>query len=89
MQWNEPCLMQYEFRFGVEQHPATARLGFPRPDDVDHGGWTCSFQIEGLEDGLVRRARGVDGLQALTIASMTIRGSLDRLESVVSNREPL
>ena len=80
MPWDEPCLVQYEFRHGVKERPAIARLGFPRLDEKHPGEWICSFQIEGLEDGQVRRARGNDGLLALTIASAAIRAITGSLE---------
>ena len=82
MSWDEPCLVQYEFRYGVKERPAVARLGFPRPDEARSGEWICSFQIEGLKDDKVRRARSNDGLQSLTIASMAIRASLDRVKII-------
>ena len=82
MLWNERSLLEYEFRFGVKQRPAIARLGFPQPDETHRGEWVCSFQIEGLKDSQIRRARGEDGLQALTIASMAVRASLDRLRGI-------
>jgi|GEM_PF-2860434 len=82
MSWDEPCLMQYEFRYGVKERPAVARLGFPRPDAARPGDWICSFQIEGLKDDKIRKARSDDGLHALTIASMAIRASLDRLRTI-------
>ena len=84
MEWKEPCLVQYEFRFGAKQRTAVARLGFPRPDEKYPDVWVCSFQIQGLKDGRVRGARGADGLQSLTIAASVIRKSLDRLK-IVSN----
>lgn len=88
MEWNEPCLVQYEFRFGAKQRPAVARLGFPRPDEKDTDVWVCSFQIQGLKDGRVRAARGGDGLQSLTIAASVIRKSLDRLRNISADVIP-
>jgi len=82
MPWDEPCLVQYQFRYGAKEWPAVARLGFPQPDEAHPGEWICSFQIEGHKDGQVRRARGNDGLLALTIASAAIRASLDRLRKI-------
>jgi hypothetical protein len=80
--WDEPCLLQYDFRVGAKQHAAIARLGFPRPDQAHPKEWICSFQIQGLKDDRIRRARGADGVQALTIASMAIRARLDRLRTI-------
>jgi len=88
MKWNEPYLMRYPFRFGAEGSPAEARLGFPQADAEDPGYWVCSFQLYGLEDNRIRRARAPDGLLALLIASGAIRRSLDRLERVSSDAEP-
>lgn len=84
MEWNEPSLVQYEFRFGAKQRPALARLGFPRLREGDRE-WSCAFQIQGLKDSRIRLARGEDGLQALTIAASVIRKSLDRLKLVSSD----
>jgi len=86
-QWSEPLLIEYPFRFGAKQRPALARLGFPRLREGDRE-WSCAFQVEGLKEGRIRLARGVDGLQALTIASMVIRQSLGRLKTIVSDRAP-
>lgn len=82
MKWDEPCLLQYEFRVGVKQRAAIARLGFPKPDQAHPREWICSFQIQGLKDDRIHRARGADGVQALTIASMAIRARLDRLKTI-------
>jgi hypothetical protein len=87
MTWSEPALVEYPFRFGAKQRSAMARLGFPRLREGDSE-WSCAFQIEGWKDDRVRLARGVDGLQALTIASTVIRKSLDRLKDVVSDVTP-
>lgn len=88
MEWSEPSLVEYEFRFGVKQRAAVARLGFPRLDEVHRDEWVCSFQIDGLKDNRIRAARGTDGLLALTIAASAIRKSLDRLKSVSSDVVP-
>jgi len=88
MPWDEPCLVQYEFRYGVKERPAVARLGFPRPDDEHPGEWVCSFQIQGLRDDQIRRARADDGFNALTIAGTAIRTSLDRMKTISSDEMP-
>ena len=82
MEWSEPSLVEYEFRFGTKNQSALARLGVPRPDEAHPGEWVCAFQIRGLKDGKIRLARGGDGLQAVTIASNVIRKWLDRLKIV-------
>jgi hypothetical protein len=86
MKWNEPSLVEYAFRFGAKQHPGLARLGFPRLRQGDRE-WSCAFQICGVEDSRIRLARGVDGFQALTIATSVVRKSLDQLKPVGSNGE--
>lgn len=86
--WSEPILVQYEFRYGVKQREAVARLGFPRLDESNPGEWICPFQIQGLKDDLLRWARSNDGLLSLTIASSFIRRSLDRLKDVNSDVVP-
>ena len=87
MEWNEPSLIEYEFRFGVKRRPALARLGFPRLREGDRE-WSCAFQIEGLKESKIRLARGEDELQALTIASSVVRKSLDRLKMIETDAEP-
>jgi hypothetical protein len=87
VKWSEPSLVEYEFRFGVKQRPGLARLGFPRLREGDRE-WSCAFETHGLKDNRIRLARGVDGLQALTIASTVIRKSLDRLKSISSDVVP-
>jgi hypothetical protein len=86
MEWSEPSLVEYEFRFGARRRSAVARLGFPRLRDGDRE-WSCAFQIDGLKDNRIRLARGVDGFQALVIANAVIRRSLDRLNPVGLNGE--
>jgi hypothetical protein len=86
MKWNEPSLVEYAFRFGAKRRAAVARLGFPRLRTGDRE-WSCAFQIYGLQDNRIRLARGVDGFQALTIATGVIRKSLDRLKPVGRNGE--
>jgi len=87
MEWSEPCLMTYEFRFGAKQRVGKARLGFPRVREGDSE-WSCAFQIQGLKDDKIRLARADDGLDALVIANSAIRRSLDRLKNVVSDVAP-
>lgn len=87
MPWNERALVEYEFHYGTRQRKAVGRLGFPERDKAYEGEWVCSFQIEGLKDSRVHRARGADGLQALTIATMAVRSSLDRLRMITVDKE--
>jgi hypothetical protein len=81
VEWSEPSLIEYEFKFGAKRRTGIARLGFPRLREGDRE-WSCACQIEGLKDGEIRLVRGADGLQALTIASSFIRKVLDRLKIV-------
>lgn len=81
MEWSEPSLIEYKFKFGAKRHAGIARLGFPRLREGDRE-WSCACQIQGLKDGKIILVRGSDGLQALTIASAYIRKSLDRLKIV-------
>ena len=87
MEWSEPALIEYKFRFGAKRRQALARLGFPRVRKGDRE-WSCAFQIQGLKEGRIRLARGVDGLQALTIASSVIRSSLDQLKMIETDLDP-
>lgn len=57
------------------QQLVEVRIGRPRPgvaaDDptaMAHGDYVCEFQIEGIGTGGVRRACGVDAMQALVLA---------------------
>lgn len=86
MEWSEPSLVEYAFRFGAKRRAAVARLGFPSLRAGDHE-WSCAFQIHGVEGSRIHLARGVDGFQALTIATSAIRKSLDRLKPVGLNGE--
>lgn len=45
----------------------TALIAQPYPVD-DGGSWFCPVRIEGLGDGKVRRAGGVDAVQAIHLA---------------------
>ncbi|GIJ42583.1 DUF6968 family protein [Micromonospora andamanensis] len=49
------------------------RFGRPHPDPLPGGDWRCPFQIEGLADGAVDAAYGVDSLQALLLAVYSVR----------------
>lgn len=87
MEWSEPSLVEYEFKFGAKRHAGIARLGFPRLREGDRE-WSCACQIQGLKDGKILLVRGADGLQALTIAGDYIRRSLDRLKIVGADVVP-
>ncbi|MGQ0559289.1 MAG: DUF6968 family protein [Sphingosinicella sp.] len=61
--------------FYIDGRPAvTVRIGRPRPWPRDDGDADseCPYQIEGLGSGRVRRACGVDHIQALWLASQTV-----------------
>ena len=62
-----------------------ARLGFPQADAEHPGEWVCSFQLYGLKDSQIFRARAPDGLLALLIASGAIRNSLSGLKRLSSD----
>jgi hypothetical protein len=81
VEWSEPLLVEFEFHVGTKNRPGLARLGVPRPDETHPGDWVCAFQIVGLKDERIRLARGVEGLQAVMIASTVIRKSLDRIKT--------
>lgn len=87
MDWNEPVLLEREYRVGTNQTTVIARLGFPRQTQPDQE-WACSFQLFGWTDSGVKVARGVDALQALTIAASTIRQWLDSACEVSSSQAP-
>jgi hypothetical protein len=81
VEWSEPLLVEFEFKFGEKERAGHARLGLPRPDEAHPGIWVCAFQILGWKDDRIRLARGGDGLQAVMIASTVIRKSLDRIKA--------
>jgi hypothetical protein len=45
---------------------------YPNPK----GDWSCEFRIRGLGDGRARAIHGVDGMQALQLVFVAIRGHL-------------
>jgi hypothetical protein len=49
------------------------QFGKPHPDPLPGGDWCCPFQIEGLGDGAVDAAFGVDSLQAMLLAAYSVR----------------
>lgn len=87
MDWNEPVLLEREYRVGADQAIVIARLGFPRQTERDQE-WVCAFQLSGWTDGEVKVAHGEDGLQALMIAASTIRCWLDSASEVSSSAAP-
>ena len=86
MVWSEPSLVEFEFLFGARRRRGLARLGFPRFREGDRE-WSCAYQIHGMKDSRIRLARGVDGFQALTIATAELRKSLDELKPIGPNGE--
>jgi hypothetical protein len=86
MRWSEPSLVEFEFFFGARRRSGLARLGFPHLQEGDRE-WSCAFQVRGVKDGRIRLARGVDGFQALTIATAELRKSLDELKPIGPNGE--
>jgi hypothetical protein len=87
MDWEEPALVERKYQISSDRVPIIARLGFPRPTEREDE-WECSFQICGSGDSRVQVARGVDGLQALTIAVSAIRQWLDNESDVTSTETP-
>ena len=51
------------------------RLGRPKKDRIGND-YTCPFVIEGLGEGTVQQASGVDSMQALQFAMQAIRKTL-------------
>jgi len=57
-------------RRGVRTRTVRVRLGRPRPwPRTLYSDWMCTYQVLGLGDSRVKRAIGVDGLQALLLAA--------------------
>lgn len=56
-------------------------LHAPKVDE--HGSYYCEFSLNGLSwTGKVRRAYGIDGLQALYLALQSVGSDLDALQQV-------
>lgn len=53
------------------------RIGRPRRPR-NKSDWTCEFQIRGLGDDRIRRAMGVDSLQALILTLEGVRRALEQ-----------
>jgi hypothetical protein len=53
----------------------TVRIGKPRRDPEDGGGWGCPIQIVGLDDDVLV-AYGYDGVQALQLAFQMVGARL-------------
>ena len=58
---------------------AVLRIGKPRKEPS--GDWYCPYEISGIGLQGVRKARGIDGLQALLMAIEAARTTLDEHES--------
>jgi hypothetical protein len=78
--WSEPTIFEERLAFGAAKQTITARIGFPYFLAGDNT-WACSFQLEGLDGGSIRRVRGENGLFAVARATKVIRESFDALES--------
>jgi hypothetical protein len=78
--WTEPALIDRKFEFGSQKHGIRVRIGFPYFLSGENT-WACSFQLEGLGEGLVQRVRGENGLWAAARATRVIRESFDALEA--------
>ena len=64
----------------------TARIGLPfTPPDYPNESW-CPWQIEGLGDGRVRAAVGIDSVQALWLAFQRVGSELYMTEEYASGR---
>lgn len=88
MEWTRPIMLEYKFAATVGAKEIIARLGFPRPCEEFAGEWVCDFQLAGWKYDRIRAARGIDGLQAITIAAEAIRKALDRKKGLVPGEMP-
>jgi len=65
-------------RPGEKSARIVVRIGRPQPDPVID--WTCSYQLQGIGDELVRTAHGIDAVQALQLCIGMIRVDLAALQ---------
>lgn len=86
--WKGHTFLKLDLLVEVKRTPVTVKVGYPRRFMRDRHHWICLFQLAGLNDGRVRIAHGMDGLQALLNASTAIRNSLAHLKKVRSLGEP-
>ena len=86
MNWTEPILLECEFPLRDDRRRIRIRVSFPRR--VDESEWACAFQLLGWRDNRVRVAHGVDGVQALLIATTALRKSLDKIRKFSAGSEP-
>jgi hypothetical protein len=82
-----PILLEQKFTTNAGAKELIARLGFPRRSEKANNDWACDFQILGCQDGRIRVAYGIDGMQAFVIAASVIRSDLDRMKSLISSDE--
>jgi hypothetical protein len=65
----------------TDGRPLKVNVGIPEKTTDMTDEWSCSYQIDGMGDAKVRKAYGVDGIQAfilaLTYISTTLYTSLD------------
>lgn len=54
----------------------TGRVGIPVKSATEADEWSCAYQIEGLGDGRVRKAYGVDAIQAMMLALIYVSTAL-------------
>jgi hypothetical protein len=64
---------------GKPELDVRVRIGMPRPFDAPSGDYYCPYQITGIGRGRVKRAGGVDAIQALELAIQIIPVELDTL----------
>ena len=65
--------------------PVIVRIGMPQPTDDEHD-YYCPFEIDGLGDRTVRRAIGIDAVQALQLAIMMIGSILTASDEATDGR---
>jgi hypothetical protein len=54
----------------------TVRVGIPIRIENTANDWACAYQIDGLGDGRIRKAFGVDSIQAMILALTYVSTSL-------------
>ena len=52
---------------GSEGRSITVKIGIPTPTPNVLDEWSCTYQIDGLGNGKIRKSFGVDGIQAFLL----------------------
>lgn len=65
---------------GEPKREIILRIGKPALDSAKGGDWFCPYQLSGVGEGRVRKAYGVDSLQAFLLCLSKAKAELDRYQ---------